>query len=116
MEQILRAQLMYNLTVAQAHTFFVGIQQWLVHNSCPLFDAEGIPYKEGKFDTTLQDRGISEKRALDVYNNGRLYEDARGSQIRYKNRIAVVVDPSDGMAITAWKIDHPSREWKPWPH
>lgn len=25
-------QRMYNLTVAEAHTFFVGEQQWLVHN------------------------------------------------------------------------------------
>jgi hypothetical protein len=27
-------QMMYNLSVAQAHTFFVGDGQWLVHNSC----------------------------------------------------------------------------------
>ena len=27
-----RPQVMYNLTVAEAHTFFVGEQQWLVHN------------------------------------------------------------------------------------
>ncbi len=27
-------QVMYNLTVAVAHTFFVGDGQWLVHNSC----------------------------------------------------------------------------------
>ena len=27
-------QVMYNLTVAEAHTFFVGDGQWLVHNSC----------------------------------------------------------------------------------
>lgn len=27
-----RSQPMYNLTVAVAHTFFVGEQQWLVHN------------------------------------------------------------------------------------
>ncbi|MCE7989944.1 MAG: hypothetical protein DYG89_53025 [Caldilinea sp. CFX5] len=27
-----RPQVMYNLTVAVAHTFFVGEQQWLVHN------------------------------------------------------------------------------------
>ena len=27
-----RSQPMYNLTVAVAHTFFVGDQQWLVHN------------------------------------------------------------------------------------
>ena len=28
-------QVMYNLTVAGAHTFFVGEQRWLVHNSGP---------------------------------------------------------------------------------
>lgn len=27
-------QVMYNLTVTSAHTFFVGGQQWLVHNNC----------------------------------------------------------------------------------
>ncbi|MGA7732684.1 MAG: PA14 domain-containing protein [Chloroflexia bacterium] len=29
-----RTQAMYNLTVKQAHTFFVGDGQWLVHNQC----------------------------------------------------------------------------------
>jgi len=28
-------QTMYNLTVAYAHTFFVGNKRWLVHNTCP---------------------------------------------------------------------------------
>jgi len=27
-------RVMYNLTVAEAHTYFVGTQQWLVHNDC----------------------------------------------------------------------------------
>jgi hypothetical protein len=27
-------QVMYNLTVAEAHTYFVGVGQWLVHNHC----------------------------------------------------------------------------------
>ena len=27
---------MYNLTVADAHTFYVGDGQWLVHNACPV--------------------------------------------------------------------------------
>ncbi len=31
-EFVYQPQLMYNLTVAEAHTFFVGEQQWLVHN------------------------------------------------------------------------------------
>ena len=30
----LRPQRMYNLSVARAHTFFVGQGQWLVHNDC----------------------------------------------------------------------------------
>jgi hypothetical protein len=29
-----KTQLMYNFTVATAHTYFVGDGQWLVHNSC----------------------------------------------------------------------------------
>ena len=29
-------QTMYNFTVATAHTYFVGVGQWLVHNACPL--------------------------------------------------------------------------------
>lgn len=31
-------QMMYNLTVAEAHTYFVGESRWLVHNMC----ADGI--------------------------------------------------------------------------
>jgi RHS repeat-associated protein len=31
-----RVQAMYNLTVDQAHTFFVGRSRWLVHNTCAL--------------------------------------------------------------------------------
>jgi hypothetical protein len=31
-EVVQRSQPMYNLTVAVAHTFFVGDEQWLVHN------------------------------------------------------------------------------------
>jgi len=34
-------QLMYNLTVDEAHTYFVGEGQWLVHNQCP-FDADTL--------------------------------------------------------------------------
>jgi hypothetical protein len=30
------SQVMYNLTVAEAHTYFVGDGQWLVHNDCNL--------------------------------------------------------------------------------
>jgi hypothetical protein len=36
-EMVQQPQVMYNLTVAEAHTFFVGDGQWLVHNSCSFF-------------------------------------------------------------------------------
>jgi len=29
-----RTQPMYNITVDEAHTYFVGDEQWLVHNAC----------------------------------------------------------------------------------
>ncbi len=32
-ESVRRPQLMYNLTVEEAHTFFVGDSDWLVHNA-----------------------------------------------------------------------------------
>ncbi len=52
-----RTQRMYNLTVAVAHTFFVGDEQWLVHNTnCPeVAEAltAGLPYrKDGKGPTS----------------------------------------------------------------
>ena len=43
-----RPQVMYNLTVAEAHTFFVGDGQWLVHNQCSkkgAINAVGLPTK-----------------------------------------------------------------------
>ena len=40
---VFQSRLMHNLTVADAHTFFVGEQQWLVHNACPVFRVEGTP-------------------------------------------------------------------------
>ena len=36
-------QLMYNLTVADAHTFVVGDGQWLVHNVCGAAKQAGLP-------------------------------------------------------------------------
>ncbi len=30
-------QRMYNLTVDQAHSFYVGNEHWLTHNQCPIF-------------------------------------------------------------------------------
>jgi hypothetical protein len=68
-------QVMYNLTVDTAHTFFVGAGAWLVHNTCPeVIQAihAGLPNRKGTgptsgylFDATgtmLGDRIVSGNR------------------------------------------------------
>jgi hypothetical protein len=44
-------ELMWNLTVEQAHTYFVSPQAWLVHNQCPIGS-----YPEGSFSLTKEAR------------------------------------------------------------
>jgi hypothetical protein len=57
-----RPQVMHNLTVADAHTFFVGQQQWLVHNcfrgpAAKGFDWEGIFRKHSDSGQVAQQSG-----------------------------------------------------------
>jgi len=47
---------MYNLTVAEAHTFFVGQQGWLVHNKCP--DVVMHPSKRAARYAAQRDAGM----------------------------------------------------------
>jgi hypothetical protein len=48
---VTRTELMWNLTVEQAHTYFVSTQAWLVHNQCPIGS-----YPEGSFSLTKEAR------------------------------------------------------------
>jgi RHS repeat-associated protein len=63
-------------------------------------------------------RGITERNALDAYQNGRLYyNEATGNYIRHSSRtgISVVTDaPSGGRAITVFE-GNPSPGWNPVP-
>lgn len=67
---------MYNLTVAIAHTFFVGKQQWLVHNACYKH------YYKGVVDTTIDAEGQSGVDQL-----GRLYTDRDPADPEGKKRL-----------------------------
>lgn len=46
------AMWMYNLTIAQDHTYVVGLEQWIVHNVCTRTSGPGNyvigSYKEAK--------------------------------------------------------------------
>jgi hypothetical protein len=80
-EFVRRVQPMYDLTVAEAHTFFVGQQQWLVHN-CPFTPPDTVrsPKRvEGEFSRKGYSYGIDTEDVvpeeggfhLHVYQNSR---------------------------------------------
>jgi len=57
---------MYNLTVATAHTFFVGEGGWLVHNQCRNY-APSPKHKAGGWGTLMD---LDDMTAQEVLNNG----------------------------------------------
>lgn len=79
-EVVEQPQAMYNLTVAKAHTYFVGEGRWLVHNSCLpgwIIDANTLvsygktletAYKKSKSipSTTLLDEIVQQARKYGV--------------------------------------------------
>ena len=61
-------QVMYNLTVAEAHTFFVGAQRWLVHNAkCPNIDR-----RPGDFED-IRDKHTKSGRAFQIAEDDKSY-------------------------------------------
>lgn len=50
---IQQAQEMFNLTVDEAHTFYVGAEGWLVHN-CPTTDAIAIASRAANHDAMVK--------------------------------------------------------------
>ncbi len=45
---------MYNLSVAEAHTYFVGAGQWLVHNGCDISITGDAKSKYGSYTITFK--------------------------------------------------------------
>jgi len=93
-----RTQPMYNLTVAQAHTFFVGEQQWLVHNQC---ETEfGTWYGKGGWQTRMNEYGneirVKQLTKQDVKNLGLELLKQRG----YKPMDNIYGDADGGLWIT----------------
>jgi len=104
-EVVTHSQPMYNLTVADAHTFFVGDGQWLVHNTdCDLFATEkslggsNSPFKQhnslsGRCDTCADEAGRIIKNAYPEYDvdiiriqNERVFGGSRGANMRVRNK------------------------------
>ncbi|EFO79004.1 YD repeat-containing protein [Oscillochloris trichoides DG-6] len=78
-------QTMYNLTVAGAHTFFVGDEGWLVHNEgCGRKYSPTRKHKPGGWGTEMDlsddvaqevlNQGLPGGRQIYGYHNGKIYE------------------------------------------
>jgi len=89
----------------------------LVQRSGRMFEKAGIEVTDHFKNRLVQrgSRGISERGALDAYNNGRVYFDPNTKNyVRHdsKTRISVVVDkPSGGKAISVFE-GNPSPGWQ----
>ena len=64
---VLGTKVMYNLEVAQDHTFVVGVGQWVVHNDCPASSTSGnSPYAQrgNEFHYDLENGGPAQLREM----------------------------------------------------
>ncbi len=98
-----RAQAMYNLTVETAHTFFVGEQQWLVHNTCSPAKITG--YTDHGLNQAIGrngGRGTSAKAMLDAVNNPKKVVVQDGGTTRYVGKDATVVLNDQGKVVSTW--------------
>lgn len=103
-----RTQRMYNLTIADAHTFFVGEGEWLVHNTCRAFPG-GTPSPFGQRLADLADGfysklGFWEKNHTTIAVteiNGRLYVTVNGNaDKRAIPKIEAAVNEAGGTFIS----------------
>ena len=79
-----RPQMMYNMTVATAHTYFVGDGQWLVHNACIKFD--DIRQVQSKFSNHATDFGIVGNWST---VNGQKFQEALSSHVYGVNTMRI---------------------------
>jgi hypothetical protein len=73
-EVVQRPQVMYNLTVAVAHTFFVGAGRWLVHNICNPFKGK----TSEEVDQMFRDKGFEPRGPDPVNGKGGYVNSATG--------------------------------------
>ena len=103
-ERVEKTQTMYNLTVAEAHTFFVGEGEWLVHNTgkCPTGlknSTEGLRNLFNLRDTGsirdlsiiqirehLLENGFTQGLNSGRANSGYLFTNSMDEQVRIMNR------------------------------
>lgn len=102
-----RPQIMYNLTVDTAHTYFVGRQQWLVHNDCWLTPG-GRRVDPDHLDKIYYERGFDDWELDDIiddYDRFLVQENGAGVHMR-DNRNGtydVVIVDNENFIVTAFR-------------
>lgn len=124
---VVHPQVMYNLTVHDSHTFYVGVGQWLVHNDCgdQASDTSGSSsqqYQQPKYQPTrnieteingrlfsghaldqMQNRGIPLSEVENAIQNGTPTDNSnRGTTVYYDsvNNVSIVTNSVTGNVIT----------------
>jgi hypothetical protein len=75
-EFVVRPAMMYNLTVAEAHTYFVGVGRWLVHNAkCPYSNPRNRPaYGKNQVEEVWEDA---------IQPDGKVYDPFTGEELQW---------------------------------
>jgi len=121
-----RQEKLYNLRVADYHTYFVGDSAWAfalwAHNAdCgpQLLQRNGIDLTKHalqRLQTRQISRGVTQDLVLRAYNRGQLfYDPLRKRYIRYDPQtevVVVVTKPSGGRIWTVFE-GSPSPRWQP---
>ncbi len=95
-------QRMFNLTVDEAHTFFVGERQLLVHNACAGVITGYTPHGLNQA-ISRDNHGVSVSAMNDAVQNPlQVEEDQRRGTTMYVGSNAVVVLNQQGRVVTTW--------------
>ena len=96
----LAPQLMYNLTVAEAHTYVVGEGQWVVHNECKIHwpsKPHGVPKHWQKIKDIVQNM-VDADQYTDIYVNKSITTATDGS-VKSRLRPDITGKTKDGKYV-----------------
>ena len=91
--EVTRPQPMYNFTVDIAHTYFIGNNQWLVHN-CKISMEEALDRASEFFDPNIDIRTVESSTGVQFIQE---FIDADGNRIT--RRVGFDIDPNSGHVI-----------------
>ncbi|KAB8140646.1 hypothetical protein F8S13_23125 [Chloroflexia bacterium SDU3-3] len=99
-------QVMYNLTVATAHTFFVGVERALVHNAgCESWYFGELPNRQGAGKTSGYLVDEYGNRISEIFESGRNKYSKDKSLVRGNDAIYVIQDHVEAQ-VAGWMRDN----------